>query len=74
MNPNVVPVLLNQIAAYEQNYIVVETLLEESKARAQALESVEKMKAQLQEVREGREGGRGERRREGKSEGVRERE
>ena len=42
--------LLNQIAAYEQNYILVETLLEESKARAQALETIDKMKEDMQEV------------------------
>ena len=46
------PALLNQIAAYEQNYIVVEMLLEESKARAEALETIEKMKHHMQEVRE----------------------
>ena len=53
MNPNVVPVLLNQISAYEQNYIIVEALLEESKAHSEAMETVDKMKEQLQEVREG---------------------
>ena len=42
--------LLNQITAYEQNYILVETLLEESKVRAQALETIDKMKEYMQEV------------------------
>ena len=44
------PILLHQITAYEQNYIVVETLLEEAKARAEALEIVDKMKEEFQEV------------------------
>ena len=50
MNSNAIPVLLNQITAYEQNYILVETLMEESKTRAEALESVEKLKEHLHEV------------------------
>jgi hypothetical protein len=51
-NPHVAQSLLNQIAAYEQNYILVETLLEESKARAQALETIDKMKEDMQEVQD----------------------
>ena len=47
---NAAPNLLTQIVAYQQNYFHVEELIEDSKTKAAALDTVASMEAKMKEV------------------------
>ena len=49
-NPDAVPNLLTQVEAYDRNYFDVGNLIEDSKTKADALDTVATMETQMKEV------------------------
>ncbi len=47
---DIVPNLLAQISAYQENYFHVESLIDDSRTKSEALMNVEQTKAQMNEV------------------------
>ena len=51
-NPDAAPNLLTQVEAYERNYFDVGELIEDSKTKAAALDTVADMETKMKEVRQ----------------------